>query len=642
MKDIVLIAPFKDLYDLSMKIIKNRGYNNIEVILGDLSEGVIEAKKVVAKGARIIISRGGTYTMIKNVVSIPVVEIKITSFDILRGFKDIINYNGTIGVAGYSNIIQGCETIKEILGLDMVKIEIDREEGTEEKLTPYVEKGVKVFVGDTIGSRVARKLKCKSYIITSGEEAVTNAMQEARRILQMSKTEKEKTEQFKTIMDFVHDGIIAVDEKGKLTIFNSMAQKIFGAREQDVLGRHVEELIKNSKLPEVLKNGKVELGEIQEVGKSKIATNRVPIIVDNEIRGVVATFQDVTELQNLEKKVRLNLSKKGFIAKYHFNDIIHKSKKIESCIEKGKKYSKFDSPVLIAGPSGVGKELFAQSIHNYSNRRKGPFVAINCAALPPNLIESELFGYAEGAFTGALKGGKLGIFELAHGGTIFLDEIEEIPIEIQGRLLRVLQEREVMRIGDNKVIPVDVRIISATNKDLNAMVEEGKFREDLYFRINILTLNIPPLNKRKEDIEQLGSFFIKKYCLKYNKHLQGISKEALNYLLNYNYKGNVRELQGMIQRGVILSEGDKLGIEDVILDDENGINNVAYNVAYNELNEDALGKEEITFKVQGEKSLKEVEKQYIMYVLKKCNGSIVNASNILNVNRTTVWRKLKE
>jgi len=290
----------------------------------------------------------------------------------------------------------------------------------------------------------------------------------------------------------------------------------------------------------------------------------------------------------------------------------------------------------------VGKELFAQSIHNYSNRRKGPFVAINCAALPPNLIESELFGYAEGAFTGALKGGKLGIFELAHGGTIFLDEIEEIPIEIQGRLLRVLQEREVMRIGDNKVIPVDVRIISATNKDLNAMVEEGKFREDLYFRINILTLNIPPLNKRKEDIEQLGSFFIKKYCLKYNKHLQGISKEALNYLLNYNYKGNVRELQGMIQRGVILSEGDKLGIEDVILDDENGINNVAYNVAYNELNEDALGKEEITFKVQGEKSLKEVEKQYIMYVLKKCNGSIVNASNILNVNRTTVWRKLKE
>lgn len=638
MKDIVLIAPFKDLYDLSKKIIKNRGYSNIEVILGDLSEGVIEAKKVVAKGARVIISRGGTYTMIKNVVSIPVVEIKITSFDILRGFKDIINYKGTIGVAGYSNIIEGCESIKDILNLDIVKIDIDKEEGIEQKLIPYVKKGVKVFVGDTIGSRATRILKCKSYIITSGEEAIIDAMQEARRILQMSKIEKEKTEQFKTIMDFVHDGIIAVDDKGKLTIFNSMAQKIFGIKEQDALGRHAEELIKNSKLEEVLKKGKVELGEIQEVGKSKIATNRVPIVVDNEIKGVVATFQDITELQNLEKKVRLNLSKKGFVAKYHFDDILHKSNKTKLCIEKGKKYSKFDSPVLVTGPSGVGKELFAQSIHNYSNRRKGPFVAINCAALPPSLIESELFGYAEGAFTGALKGGKSGIFELAHGGTIFLDEIGELPIEIQGRLLRVLQEREVMRIGDNKVIPVDVRIISATNKNLNKMVGEGKFREDLYFRINILILNIPPLNKRKEDIEQLSSFFIKKYCSKYSKYLNGISEKALNYLLNYNYNGNVRELQGIIQRGVILSERNKLELEDVTLGEENLINKVENN----KFEENDLDKEEAVFKVYDKKNLKEVQKEYIKYILKKCNGSIKEASDILDVNRTTIWRNLKE
>lgn len=196
----------------------------------------------------------------------------------------------------------------------------------------------------------------------------------------------------------------------------------------------------------------------------------------------------------------------------------------------------------------MGKKLFSQSIHNSSKRKTGPFVAINCSALPANLIESELFGYVDGAFTGAVKGGKAGIFELAHGGTIFLDELGELPIEFQSRLLRVIQEREVMRIGDDKIIPIDARIISTTNKNLKEMVNRGEFREDLYFRINILKLDILPLNKRREDIEELSKFFMKKYLTKYNKNISGMTKEVLNYLLQYDYKGNIRELQGIINR----------------------------------------------------------------------------------------------
>lgn len=206
----------------------------------------------------------------------------------------------------------------------------------------------------------------------------------------MSKIEKERAERFKTVIDFVDDGIISIDNKGEISIFNSVAQKILGIEAKDAIGKNIADIISDSKLMQVLKSGETQLGEIQEIKRSKIATNRIPIIVDNEINGAVATFKDITEIQELEKKVRVNLSKKGFLAKYNFSDIIYKCESIKKCILKAQKYSKFDSPVLIMGPSGVGKELFSQSIHNYSNRKKGPFVAINCAALPPNLIESEL------------------------------------------------------------------------------------------------------------------------------------------------------------------------------------------------------------------------------------------------------------
>lgn len=632
MKDIVIIAPFKDLYDLSNKIIKEKNYDNIEVVLGDLKQGVEVAKEVVKKGANIIVSRGGTYRMIKEEIAIPVVEIKMTFFDILRGFKDIINYKGPIGVAGYSNIIDGCEVIKEILDIDVLKVEIDKVENAEMKVQPYIEKGVKVFVGDTIGSRVTRNLNCESYMIISGKEAVTNAIEEARRILEISKIEKEKSQEIKTIFDFVNDGIVSINNKGEITIFNEIAKKIFNIKQENIIGQPIDDIVKNSKLLKILQSGKLEIGEIQEVGNSKIATNRVPIIMDNEIRGAVATFQDVTKLQDLEKKVRVKLSKKGFVAKYKFEDIIYKSTKTNKCINIAKKYSKYDSPILITGPSGVGKELFAQSIHNSSKRKTGPFVAINCAALPANLIESELFGYVDGAFTGAVKGGKAGIFELAHGGTIFLDELGEIPIELQSRLLRVLQEREVMRIGDDKIIPIDVRIISATNKNLKEMVNGGEFREDLYFRINILNLDILPLNKRREDIEELSKVFMKKYSTKYNKNISGMTKEVLNYLLQYDYKGNIRELQGIINRSVILCEKEYISLKDIIVLD-------------NEVDDDLKNlrvENENVFEIIGNETLKKMEEKYIKYIIKDCDGCISKAANILDINRSTIWRKLKK
>jgi transcriptional regulator with PAS, ATPase and Fis domain len=274
----------------------------------------------------------------------------------------------------------------------------------------------------------------------------------------------------------------------------------------------------------------------------------------------------------------------------------------------------------------VGKELFAQGIHNTSQRRNSPFVAINCAALPESLIESELFGYVEGSFTGAVKKGKAGLFEMAHGGTIFLDEISELPLLLQGRLLRVLQEKQVMRIGDNKLIPVDVRIICATNRDLRSLVGQNLFRVDLYFRIAILGLFIPPLSARVEDVELLTMHFVEEYGRRYKKGSMSLSGDAMEYLRSYNYEGNVRELQGMIERAVVICEGRSISARDLkVL--PGGAFDLRTNVQRWSFSEG--------------KTLKSLEEEYIDYIYRQTNGSIKECSAILGIDRTTLWRRIK-
>lgn len=615
MNKIVLISPIKDIARIAKKIIQENNYN-VDVVMGDLSEGVIVAEKYEKLGCKVFISRGGTYNMIKSAVKSPVVEIKRNAYDILRAFKDLVNYKGKIGVVGYENIINGCETIGEILHLDFEKRIITKESGAYDIIKGLSDNGIKYFVGDSIGYKCAKKLGNRSYLIKSGVESIRDAINEAIRIRTASENEEARAKELKTIIDFVHDGIIATDNKGKISILNSRAEKIFNLKSDDVIGKSARDCIPNTALDRVLETGIPELGEIQDVNKNKIATNRIPIIVEGETEGVVATFQDVTQIQDLEKKIRAKLARKGFTAKYNFSDIIYKSDSIRECIDMAKKYSRIESPVLILGQSGTGKELFAQSIHNMSSRRNGPFVAVNCSSFPESLLESELFGYAEGSFTGAKKGGKAGLFEQAHKGTIFLDEIGDLPLNFQARILRVLQEKEVMRIGDDKVIPIDIRVISATHKNIFKMIENGEFREDLFYRINVLPLEIPSLNERREDIPELTNFFLKHYSGKFSKFINNIEKDAIEYLSNYDYRGNVRELKGIIERAAALCSGNTLKIEDI-----------RFESRYVNKN-----------KLDG--TIEHMENEYINKILQQCNGNITAAAGILGINRSTLWRKI--
>ena len=381
-----------------------------------------------------------------------------------------------------------------------------------------------------------------------------------KRIKNVSDKNNEIKNELQTILNTVHDGIIAFDTNDTITVYNPIAEKIIGIRSDEIVGRKLsEDLVELLKLQNIDKEG------LLEINNRNIVVNNYPICMEDTLLGRMYTLKDVTEIQRLEQELRRELRGKENCSYYTFNNIVGKSMAIENTRKLARKLAKSWSPILIQGERGVGKELFAQAIHNDSIRSKGPFVALNFAALPESLLESELFGFEDGAFTGARKGGKQGLFEQAHGGTIFLDEIGDAPLSFQVRLLRVLQEKVVRKIGGSKVIPINIRVISATNKNLKELIESGMFRQDLYYRLNVLPLKVPPLRERREDIIGLAKVF---YCeclkdniifIKADDYFKKIEKN----LVTYDWPGNIRELYNVVEYLVSISR-DKIPSADLL------------------------------------------------------------------------------
>lgn len=342
----------------------------------------------------------------------------------------------------------------------------------------------------------------------------------------------------------MEDGVIITDFNQNITFYNTTAASIIGndnLNGQNIIDLFPQSFIDNIKSP-----------FIQFKNKTIHLTNKdIYISENNKARMII--LKDLTQIRSIDEQHRKQIKHSGNNAKYSFSDIIFKSNSMSNIIEKAKNLAQTNSTILITGKSGTGKELFAQSIHKASKRSKKPFIAINCAALTESLLESELFGYEDGAFTGSKKGGKIGLFELAHTGTIFLDEIGDAPLTIQTKLLRVLQEKEIMRVSGNRTIPIDVRVIAATNKHLNTLVENGKFRKDLYYRLNVLPLHLPPLRERKEDIDILLNYFIGKYAKIQKKSFPKISIEVEKILLDYSWPGNIRQLENIAEYIVTVS-----------------------------------------------------------------------------------------
>lgn len=468
-----------------------------------------------------------------------------------------------------------------------------------------------------------------------GAIAIFQDITDLKRVTEELEHEKNASEILRAIIDNAYEGIIVVNEKGYITMINEPYAKFLGGSKKDIVGKHATEIIDTTRLHIVVKTGKEEIGEVQKVRGKHIVVMRTPIYKAGKVVGAIGKimFKDVQEINVLASKINQieheleyykDALKEVSGTKYNFDNIIGVSEKLKETKYLAEKATHTNSNVLIRGESGTGKELFAHAIHAASNRSMGPFVKVNCAAIPAELLESELFGYEEGAFTGAKRGGKIGKFELANGGSIFLDEIGDMPQSMQAKLLRVLQEKEVERVGGTKNIPLDVRIIAATNRNLEEMVGEGEFREDLYYRLNVMSIYIPSLRERTGDLEPMIKYLLKKISAQVGNYVTKISKEAINYLKNYDWPGNVRELENVLERAINLVDyGKEIQAKHLPMH---------------------IRKTEISLKTSGDKDLKsileEVEKEAILDCLKRVNGNRTKASQILNISRSSLYEKL--
>lgn len=623
---ILLVAPFEELAGYAQEVIDERFHDRrhfIQVVKGDLKECLSHVRQAIDNGTEVIVSRGGTATLIEENTNLPVVHIQVTLVDVLRALQQNGRYPEKIGIAGFENVIYGCEDLAPWLGITFVEIVLRNEAEAREKISKAIESGVRLIIGDAISTRLALEAGIRGILIQSGKDVIYKAIVEADFIARIRREEREKSELLRMVVNASTEGIVVTDHKKKITIFNPMAEKLFQISHLTAIGKPLSAVIP---IVERDHDGIAEnMTDVQRIGEKNMMIKRSPIIVKGEAIGSIYALQNVSQLQQLEQNVRKKLHAKGLVAHIQMDDIVGESAACQDFKRKGAKYALTESTILITGSSGTGKEMLAQSIHNVSRRAAGPFVAVNCAALPENLLESELFGYEEGAFTGAKRGGRQGLFELAHGGTLFLDEVGEMPLPLQPRILRVLQEKTIMHLGGDSVIPVDVRIIAATNRNLRRLIDEQTFRQDLYYRLNILRIHLPDLQERLEDIPLLAKAIMHK-MQRINLKISGIHPEAITYLRHCRWPGNIRQLANTLERAMLLSEGPMITKQDIIEvyeDDEAG-----------------LAGERSTPELGQENNLAAVEQELLDRVLREENYNYSRAAARLGIHRTTLWRKL--
>ncbi len=610
MQPILLLSPRQSISDTAPEVARELGIP-IRVETSDDAS----AEQLIRKHpeVEIVVTRGGLAERARQVPGITVVEIAMSLNELMSNLSTLTGKGfNRIGVVSRANLFSGAAGDFNILDTQIsIRPQVD-EDAIESMVRRMVDEGFQAFLGCRVAYNTARDLGVEAVFLESGRTSIKAAFQQALRIIKAKEQEKLQAAQLAAIIDNIDEAVIAFTPEHEVNFFNRNARRLCS--------------ISPASAPDfdhalsVLDSGEKEL--VTSINGNNVIVRSIPLEFDNAVRGKVLTLHEVARIQASESKIRSSFHKKGFYARHHFKDVIGDSEAIRQLTARAKIYAGHDSNLLIYGETGTGKEVFAQSIHNHSRRNQGPFVSVNVASIPPSLLESELFGYVEGAFTGARKGGKPGLFELAHEGTLFLDEIGELAPEIQSRLLRVLQEREIMRIGDDKIIPVDVRIISATNRDLFQQTQNGSFRQDLYYRIHVVGLRIPPLRARAEDIPLIFEHYLRLFAGKAGRDAR-LTQAARETLKSYSWPGNVRQLRNVAE--VVAYGNDELidtrHITDVLGEQERASAETRF----------------IT--IPESASLKQMESEIIRNLLSKHPADEVCSR--LGISRVTLWRKMK-
>jgi len=633
----LLIAPYQEFAEQFQRVFKE--HNEAQIQQGVAPEEytlqtVIASWPEEIQGLdldfEVIICRGFVSIELRRMDPyIPVVEVPVAAGDLVQSLKRARNefQAKRVTVLGSLNMVMGVEKYGEIFGLEVQQVILNSTEEIRRAVQDAVARGTDVVIGGVRTCMYAQELGVPFVLLESGKESMWHSITEAKRLAHVSRRVEEQSENLKAILNKSFEGVIAVDASEKITVFNRAASRILSKSGMDALGKPVDQVIPGLKGTTLTETEDGSIPEIIQYEKKQLSVRGTSVRLRGESIGRIYTLQEVSKIQELETRLREKIYLRGHYAKHTFEDIIGDSPAILSAIHTAKRYSVVDSNILILGKTGTGKELFAQSIHNYSPRKKGPFVAVNCAALPESLLESELFGYVEGAFTGASKGGKPGLFELAHRGTLFLDEISEIPPTLQGRLLRAIQEKEIMRLGHDRVIPVDVRIIAASNRNLLELVKAGTFREDLYYRIDILTLELPELAKRREDIPAIAEYWIRQFTIQFGLSPVQLTDRAKRKLMMLEFPGNIRQLRNLCERLVVLSQCQ-------VIDERDVESAVATYPTVTESMKPPVG----TFR----DSMEQFERERVLTALKQAAYNKNLAAKALGISRTTLWRRMKE
>ena len=630
MSKIALITADRDLYVQSEQLCADLHLDDeIDLYLAELSASTALAARLQHEGVEVIVARGGLALLIQQSdVKISVVEIVTTGQDLAKICLEARELTQLArpraAFIAFDNMVTDIDVIARLADVDVTVHRLQSDEDIPPVVSEVAALDYDVIFGGIKTAQVAREQGLRVILLQSGTLSIRNALLEARRIIQGRQIEKENAETFQALIEYSLEGVISIDLQKRIQVINSVASRLLGCTAKEFLGQSIDTLIDLPGIDECLREGKEVRGEVFQRDSIWICFNVGPVVVEGRPIGAFVTFQEVSRIQEAEATIRKEILVKKFVAKYSMADIHGRSPQVAEAKRIATEIAKTDATILIHGESGTGKELFAQSIHNLSARRMGPFVAINCAALPANLLESELFGYVEGAFTGAMKKGKPGLFEMAHRGTLFLDEISEMDKYGQSRLLRVLQERQIMRLGGDKYVPVDVRVIAASNQNLMSLIESGQFRQDLYYRLKVLVLNLPRLRQRTGDVAHLARAFLARHQASYRKSVQ-LTDDAFEELSRHAWPGNIRELSHFIERLVVTAGESVIGAPVIRMFLENREYDEPQRVEPSPPAETMLP-----------------EHARLLSALQASRYNVVKASDALGISRQTLYRKLRK
>lgn len=609
----------------------------IQIIDQVFEEAADRAQELAGNGeADVLLSAGANAAFLKDSFSIPVVQVPVRGVDMMRAIQKARQMSDKIAVITYAETNSDLEETKNLLNLDIEQRCYHTLDDAKEIFSELAHRGFRVIIGSSLITELAESQGLIGILVYS-RNSVRRTIEDAIEIAKIRFAEEQRAESVRTILEHLKEAVVAVDQHCRIVLFNPSMEELTGLSEEDCRGKVFEDLLPKLKLKETIKSGRPQLEKIEKIKKRTVVTNRIPILNDGTITGAVLTIQDARTFSRVDRSIRSRNRRIKYRAHHTLEDIIGQSQAMQNARQLAAQYAHTDVTILLTGETGTGKELFAQGVHNASARRTKPFVAVNCAAIPENLLESELFGYEEGSFTGSRPGGQIGLFELAHTGTIFLDEIAEMPVSLQTRLLRVLQENIVMPLGGDPVA-IDVRVIAASNRDLESAIKANEFRQDLYYRLNILRIGLPSLREREDDAVRLFTFFLQ------NRLSDVVAQEDIENLVDivaphfadYAWPGNVRELENMADRLAAACFATRSGPGF-------GLTRKQLSVMLSEL----FAKRSPSQKPIGgvAESLKEhveqTEYQRICQAVDDCNGNLSAAARKLKLSRTTLWRKMR-